>query len=109
MNKKQYIPKPVDTSAVVLSADLQELTEAMARNVHDVWAAKRIAQGWQWGLERDDKQKFHPCLVPYEELPESEREFDRCTALRTLKLIQTLGYEIKKHFDESTRFCLTSE
>lgn len=92
MNK--YIPNPIDTSEVELPADLCDLTEVIARNVHEVWAAERISQGWQWGAERNDSLRLHPCLVPYDELPESEREFDRLTALETLKLIQALGYEI---------------
>lgn len=96
MNKKQYTPNPADTSAVELPEGLQELTEAIARNVHEVWAAERITQGWQWGTERNDTLKLHPCLVTYDELPDSERQFDRRTAIETLKLIQILGYEIRK-------------
>ncbi|MCR5162371.1 MAG: hypothetical protein K6C06_11425, partial [Lachnospiraceae bacterium] len=37
-----------------------------------------------------------PCLVPYDELPEREKDYDRMTAMETLKLIIKLGYEIKK-------------
>ena len=68
----------------------------MARNVHDVWAQGRIAKGWTWGKQRDDKQETHPCLVPYEELPDAEREYDRQTAVQTLKLILKLGFKIHK-------------
>lgn len=93
---EKCMPEPIDTSAVELSAELLELIEIIARNVHEVWAAGRIAEGWQWGEVRDDARRLHPCLVPYEELPESERNYDRHTALETLKLIQTLGFEIKK-------------
>ena len=72
------------------------LPEALARNVHEVWAATRIAQGWRFGPERNDARKEHPCLIPYEELPEEERTYDRQTALETLKLIEHLGFEIRK-------------
>ena len=91
-----YIPKPVDTSEVKLPAELLELTEKIASNVHDHWAIERIAQGWTYGQSRDDVQKTNPCLVPYEELPESEKVFDRNTALETLKMIVALGYRIEK-------------
>ena len=89
-----YSPCPVDTSGVGLSPELLELTEQIAANVHDVWAAGRIAEGWKYGKERDDERKEHPFLVSYNELPESEKEFDRNTAMETLKVIGLLGFEI---------------
>lgn len=91
-----YTPKPVDTSAVELTPDLLELTEKIAENVHEVWAQGRIKEGWTYGDIRDDENKTTPCLVPYCELSESEKEYDRNTALETIRLIVTLGYEIKK-------------
>lgn len=95
MKKRPYRPEPADTSAVELPGSLAELTEKMARNVHEVWAAGRMAEGWTYGPVRDDAAKTHPCLVPYEELPDSEREYDRSTAVETLKLIISLGYTIE--------------
>ncbi|WP_294823272.1 RyR domain-containing protein [uncultured Eubacterium sp.] len=89
-----YEPKPIDTSDVILSDDLLELTEKIAENVHDVWAVGRIEQGWTYGPERNDEWKITPCLVPYSKLPDSEKEYDRNTALETLKLIVKLGYKI---------------
>ena len=74
--------------------ELQELTEELARNTHDVWARQRIADGWRHGERRDDAKKLHPSLVPYEELPESEKEYDRATAMETLKAILALGFRI---------------
>lgn len=91
-----YHPKPVDTSNVVLSEDLLALTELIARNVHDVWAISRIQEGWTYGPNRDNVAKTTPCLVPYEELPEGEKDYDRNTALETLRLITKLGYRIEK-------------
>ncbi|GHT77385.1 hypothetical protein AGMMS50262_18230 [Bacteroidia bacterium] len=91
-----YNPHPLDTSAVELPADLLNLTELLARNTHEVWAAQRIADGWHYGTERSDSKKLHPCLVPYDELPESEKEYDRNTAMETLRLIHKLGFEIVK-------------
>lgn len=91
-----YIPKPIDTSEISLTPELQELTEEMARNVHEVWSQTRINDGWTYGPERNDVQKKHPCLVPYDELPESEKEYDRNTSQETLKLILKLGFEINR-------------
>lgn len=93
---KTYTPTPLDTRDIELPKELDELIEEMARNVHDVWAQGRIAEGWTYGEERDDKLKTHPCLVPYEALPDAEREYDRQTAVQTLKLILKLGFKIHK-------------
>lgn len=93
---KRYVPEPLDTSGVQLPADLEQLVEKMSLNVHEVWAAGRIAEGWTWGPERNDEKKHHPCLVAYKDLPESEREYDRHTAVETIKLILSLGYRIEK-------------
>ena len=94
--KQPYIPQPIDVSRIELPAAQAPLTEELARNVHEEWAATRIAQGWRFGPERNDARKEHPCLIPYEELPEEERTYDRQTALETLKLIEHLGFEIRK-------------
>ena len=91
-----YTPKPIDTDKVKLPDELLELTERIAEQVHDVWSAGRIADGWSYGEERDDRKRTHPCLVPYAELPDGEKEYDRATALATLKLIVALGYKIEK-------------
>ena len=94
--KQTYIPAPLDTRDIELPKELDGLIEDMARNVHDVWAQGRIAEGWTYGEQRDDKLKTHPCLVPYETLPDAEREYDRQTAVQTLKLILKLGFKIHK-------------
>lgn len=94
MNKKEYIPQPIDTSDVKLPEDLEQLVEHMSKNVHEVWAETRIRQGWIYGEQRNDELKTHPCLIPYEELPEEEKEYDRNTAISTLKLIMKLGFKI---------------
>ena len=91
-----YKPEPIDTSGIVLPEELLNLTEKIAENVHEVWALGRVREGWTYGPVRDDARKQTPCLVPYDELPEEEKEFDRNTAMETIKLIQKLGYNIRK-------------
>ena len=91
-----YIPNPIDTSDIELPEELLALTEKIAENVHENWSAGRIAEGWTYGEERDDKKKTTPCLIPYAELPEIEKDYDRVTALQSLKLIIALGYKIEK-------------
>lgn len=95
-----YIPNPAETGGVRLPVELLPLIEEMAKNVHEVWAQNRMNDGWSYGPVRDDANKKHPCLVPYEELPESEKEYDRATSQETLKLILKLGFEIKKKSED---------
>ena len=96
---KTYIPKPIDVSDVELVEDLSELREAIAENAHEIWARERQAQGWTYGAHRDDAKKETPCMVPYSQLPESEKKFDRDMAMDTLKLLKKLGYDLVKRED----------
>ncbi|MBO4463846.1 MAG: Ryanodine receptor Ryr [Prevotella sp.] len=96
METKDYNPQPIDTSDIKLPDELEMLVEQMSKNVHDVWAETRIQQGWTYGEQRNDELKTHPCLVPYEELPESEKAYDRNSSIGTLKLIMKLGFTISK-------------
>lgn len=91
-----YTPKPIKIDDVALSEDLLELTEKLAENTHDIWADGRIKDGWTYGEERNDALKHHPCPVPYSELGESEKEYDRNTALETLKLRYSVKNKIKR-------------
>jgi ryanodine receptor 2 len=91
-----YKPNPINTNFVNLPEELVKLTEKIAENVHDTWAQERINDGWTYGEKRDDEKKYHPCLIPYDELSEEEKKYDRNTAMKTLKLIVALGYKIKK-------------
>lgn len=93
---KEYIPTPAETSEVKLPEELLPLIEEMAKNVHEVWARNRMDEGWTYGPVRDDAHKKHPCLVPYEYLPESEKDYDRATSQETLKLILMSGFGISK-------------
>ena len=81
---------------IQLPKELEYLVEEMAKNVHEVWSKTRIEQGWTYGKKRDDVLKQHPCLVPYEELPEEEKVYDRNSSVETLKLIMKLGFKISK-------------
>ncbi len=91
-----YTPVPLTTDAVKLPSSLLALLERLAENTHDVWAATRIEQGWSYGPNRDDTAKKHPCLIPYADLPESEKEYDRKTAAETLKAILAMGYTLQE-------------
>lgn len=91
-----YKPNPIDTGDVVLSPELLDITEKLAENAHDVWAQGRIEQGWTYGEHRDDIRKTTPCLVPYDQLSDEEKRYDRETAMGTIRLLVKMGYEISK-------------
>ena len=93
---RQYDPQPIDVTEFPLEGDIKELIEAIAENCHDIWARERMDHGWTYGPERDDKNLKHPDLVPYSDLPDSEKEYDIKMAQGTLELIQRLGFKIKK-------------
>ena len=95
----EYNPCPIDVKDVELHESLNELREAIAENAHEIWGLERKRQGWTYGPKRDDDKKHNPCMVPYSELPETEKVFDRDMAMDTLKLIKKLGYDIVKTQD----------
>ena len=92
----KYTPHPIETDNVQLCEEIEALSELLAKNAHEIWAEARIQAGWTYGAQRNDETKEHPCLVPYEDLPESEKIYDRNISMETLKVILSLGYEIKK-------------
>jgi hypothetical protein len=92
--RSRYQPRPIDTSGVVVPDQLRELSETLAKNAHEVWAAQRISDGWRYGPSRDDDAKQNPCLVPYDQLPESEKKYDRSMVDQTLRCILKLGYQV---------------
>lgn len=94
MGPKRFQPSSIDTSTITLPRDLQELVELLAENVHNVWSEQRLSEGWSYGHERDDPGKKHPCLIPYERLPDKEKEYDRNTVVETLKVAVKLGYRL---------------
>lgn len=101
-DKLEYIPHPIDVSDVDLDDSLLDLSEAIAENAHEIWAHKRSEEGWTFGPERNDSLKQTPDMVPYDELLESEKMYDRDVSLNTICLVKKLGFSIHKRY---TRFC----
>lgn len=93
---KKYEPNPIDTSEVRLPDEFFAVAEQLAQNTHDIWAKARFEEGWTYGPERDNAAKTNPCLVPYEELPDSEKEYDRRTSREVLAVLFAMGYKLVK-------------
>jgi hypothetical protein len=94
MNRNDIIQRRLDTEGVELPSGWVEMVEQVAAHIHETWAAGRISEGWKYGPKRDDERKEHPCLVPYCELPEPEKEYDRRTVTETLRAIVLLGKDV---------------
>jgi hypothetical protein len=92
--RSAYLPVVIDTSAVELPEPLAALVERLAENAHEVWARRRLNEGWRYGPTRDDEARRHPCLVPYGELSEPDRDIDRRIVAETMRAILALGYRI---------------
>ncbi len=92
----KYIPRPLDTTDVAVGADVMALAEQLAKNTHEVWAAGKLAEGWTYGEKLDRDNKTHPLIIPYEELSETDKDYDRRTSLEALKFLIKLGYKIVK-------------
>ncbi len=101
MSHPQYIPSPLDTSKIKLSEDILQLTDFYAENAHEVWAEEKMAQGWTHGPKLDEEKKEHPMLVPFKELPENEKRYDRNVAQENIKAILSTGYRIERPTDDS--------
>lgn len=43
---------------------------------HEGWCEERLSTGWVYGPVKDTEKKIHPCLVPYEQLPEIQKAKD---------------------------------
>ena len=91
-----YTPQPINTEGIILPKDLLDLCERLAENAHDLWALQRLSNGWRFGEYRDEKKHEHPNLVPYHELSETEKEYDRIVTIETLKAIIALGFKLEK-------------
>lgn len=92
--KSPWDPGPDRNASVELPAFLAGLTERLAQEVHGRWARQRMSEGWRFGAERDEALKTTPNLVPYDDLPEAEKDVDRGTALATLRAILSEGYSL---------------
>jgi len=52
-------------------------TETLARQEHDRWVNEKLSRGWTYGSEIDEKQRIHNCIMPWEQLSDSQKEKDR--------------------------------
>ncbi len=96
LDPNTYYPQPDNLDDIELSESMKALAEKMASKLHDAWAIERESEGWTWGQKRDDSKLLSPDLIPYEQLPETEKRYDYIMAESTIKQLISLGYKIEK-------------
>lgn len=69
-----------------------EEVEKLAEEEHQRWVSLKFADNWKPGPVTDKSRKVHQCLVPWGELPESEREKDRSLVRKIPALLAKVGY-----------------
>lgn len=80
-------PMPLRESAVTGVNFRLDNPEATPEAQHGAWMSHKFEEGWIWGPVKDQTKKTHPCLVPYDELPERDRIKDAlfCAIVDILK------------------------
>jgi hypothetical protein len=52
------------------------LAGSTSESQHQAWCQQKYDDGWRYGEAKDAEKKTHPCLVPYDELPEEQQRKD---------------------------------
>jgi hypothetical protein len=87
----EFKPVALSIDAVMADPRLRRAVDQVAESIHDAWAATRLSQGWEHGQATDRSEKRHASLVPYDELPEAEKEIDRLVAATVVAKLVQLG------------------
>jgi hypothetical protein len=74
-------PKPADEEPLRQSLAQSETCELLAEAEHNGWMVERMLNGWTYGRIRDDANKKHPLLIPYNQLSEGDKDYDRHTII----------------------------
>ncbi|KAF4101818.1 hypothetical protein G5714_016618 [Onychostoma macrolepis] len=93
-SQTSFIPKPVDTSQVVMPPHLEKVRDRLAENIHELWGMNKIELGWCYGKIREDNKRQHPCLVDFSKLPETEKNYNLQMSTETLKTLLALGCHV---------------
>ncbi len=75
----------------------------MACLEHDLWRQAKEADGWVYGKQRDNKSRTHPDLVPWDELPEEEKEKNLAVVRQLPALLAQIGFQIDKVADQASK------
>ncbi len=73
---------------------INEKLDVMAEAEHDGWMEQKYIDGWVYGVQKDKDAKTHNLLIPYNTLPDSEKEKDRNSVRNYLKKVKMAGFKI---------------
>ncbi|MDD1762949.1 MAG: hypothetical protein LUQ59_12025, partial [Methanothrix sp.] len=71
-----------------------EELEILSELEHGRWNIERLRSGWRPGTKRDDTAKIHDCLVAWDKLPESIKDYDRDAVKAFPEILANAGFEI---------------
>jgi hypothetical protein len=77
----------------IIEFNFNEL-EKIAKIEHNRWCEEKISNGWIYGPKRDNELKTSPYLVPWEELDEDVKNYDRDSVRNIPKILYKAGLEI---------------
>lgn len=83
-----------DPNPEVVLKDEPELVETLSQEEHGRWNAERITSGWRYSRRRDPDRKLSPYLVPWADLPDKIRQYDRENVLQWPELLAGVGRKI---------------
>jgi len=70
------VPLDVRNSTRAGVTKLRENPDLTPENMHENWVKYKKKEDWRYGPLKDFKEKTHPCLRPWDELPEEQRMKD---------------------------------
>ena len=73
----EMTPKIIKESAIQGIKELSRRPELTPQEMHENWFQYKLNEGWTYGVEKDIAAKVHPCMLPYDDLPEHEKVKDK--------------------------------
>lgn len=74
---EEVSPSWTDAPAYMQESILEGVAKALngytPEELHESWRNFKLADGWVYGETKDAEKKTHPCLLPYEDLPETQK------------------------------------
>ena len=85
-----------DTPFPSVEAFDDETVILLAQNEHIRWMNEKFANGWVYAPVRDNAKKHHPLLVPWEQLPQEEKQKDINVAKNIIPMLKSIGLRVYK-------------
>jgi hypothetical protein len=73
--------------------------EILARMEHDRWWADKALAGWTHAPDRNDLQLLHPDMIPYEQLSDKIKQWDRNSVIKMIEILDSEGLVVTRTDD----------